>query len=73
MSYSLEVSKYTTAAVVKKVKKHSTRRSLLPQEMPTDDHLNVLKKAFQCYCEGNAVSYSDVVNYYNGDDNGRLV
>jgi len=32
------------------------RRSLLPQEMPTDDYLNVLKKAFQFYCEGSAVS-----------------
>ena len=53
--HSLELSsKYTSA--VKKVKKHSMRRSLLPQEMATDDHLNVLKRAFQCYCEGNTVS-----------------
>ena len=39
------------------------RRSLLPQEMPTDDHLNVLKKAFQYYCEGNAVSSGLPIGY----------
>ena len=57
------MSKYNSPVAVKKVKKRSMRRSLLPQEMPTDDHLNVLKKAFQCYCEGNVVSWDLPIGY----------
>ncbi|XP_065919919.1 nuclear pore complex protein Nup133-like isoform X2 [Dysidea avara] len=50
---SIETSRSSIPVVSKKPKKHSMRRSLLPQEMPTDDYLNVLKRAFQYYCEDN--------------------
>ena len=56
MPYSIETSRSSIPVVSKKPKKHSMRRSLLPQEMPTDDYLNVLKRAFQYYCEDNIVS-----------------
>jgi len=56
MSRSIEASRSSIPVVTKKPKKHSMRRSLLPQEMPTDDYLNVLKRAFQYYCEENIVS-----------------
>jgi len=60
MSHSIETTRSSIPVVAKKPKKHSMRRSLLPQEMPTDDYLNVLKKAFQYYCEENTVSTSSV-------------
>jgi len=61
MSYSIETSRSSIPVVAKKPKKHSMRRSLLPQEMPTDDYLNVLKRAFQCYCEDNIVRAGHII------------